>query len=114
MFSPEFDLILMSAVIFLPALFALLLLFIPRGKEEGMRWVTLFGTALTFVASTWLLIDYLKVVDFYINRPELGTLEARAFEDAKAHEGDPSVRPVHGDQVARYPWIKQFSIEYFL
>ncbi len=34
----ESDLIWMSAVVFLPTVFALALLFVPRGKEEIMRW----------------------------------------------------------------------------
>ncbi len=114
MFFPEMDLILMSVVIFLPVVFALALIFIPKGRDEAMRWVTLFGTALTFVVSTWLLIDYLKVVDFSINQPDKGTLQARAEHDASAHEGSPKDRPTSSDMVARYPWIKQFSIEYFL
>src|SRR5947208_15986023 len=98
MFYAEPDLILMSVVIFLPLVFALLLVFIPRGKEEGMRWVTLFGTALTFVASTWLLIDYLNTVSVFLNDPQAGTLQARAFKDARAHAGDPSTRPEHSNQ----------------
>ena len=34
----EYDLILMSLVIFVPSLFALGLLFFPRGSDEAMRW----------------------------------------------------------------------------
>ena len=62
--KPETDMLLMSLVIFLPVAFALALLFIPRGREEWMRWVTLIGTAAALVASLCLMIDYLDVVDF--------------------------------------------------
>ena len=37
------DMLWMSAVIFMPTVFALLLLFVPKGKEEAMRWLALFG-----------------------------------------------------------------------
>ena len=48
---PELDLIWMSAVIFVPSIFALGLLFFPRGTEEWMRWWCLLGTAVTLVVS---------------------------------------------------------------
>ena len=37
----EKDLLWMSAVVFIPSIFALLLIFVPRGKEEVMRWLSL-------------------------------------------------------------------------
>ena len=48
----EIDLFWMSAVIFLPTVFALILLFFPRGSEEWMRWFTLLGTAVIGSRST--------------------------------------------------------------
>jgi NADH-quinone oxidoreductase subunit M len=114
MYTPEYDLILMSLVIFLPTAFALVLLFFPRGSEEWMRWWSLLGTAVTFVASAWLLIDYLRVLEFP-HEARGASLEYRVKEDAKRHvaaEGQPP--PHHNDLVARLPWIKQFNIEYFL
>src|SRR5690242_16386987 len=109
------DLILMSVVIFLPTLFALLLLAVPRGQEEVMRWVTLFGTALTLVASAWLLIDYLKLQDIHRSEPlQSYALAARADLDYKAHHADPKQVPKDQDLVGREPWIPRFSIEYFL
>src|SRR5438552_1858673 len=53
----EHDLVLMSLVIFVPSLFAIALLFIPRGQEEWMRWVALFGTAVTLVLSLFLILE---------------------------------------------------------
>src|SRR4051794_31974241 len=58
----ETDLILMSLCIFVPTLFALVVLFIPRQYAEYMRWVTLLGTAVTFVISTFLFVDYLNLL----------------------------------------------------
>src|SRR5882724_9900987 len=59
----ERDLILMSLCIFVPSVFALGLLFFPKGTEEGMRWWSLVGTAVTFVLSTFVFVDYLGVLD---------------------------------------------------
>jgi NADH-quinone oxidoreductase subunit M len=105
----------MSLVIFLPLAFALVLLFFPRGWEEWMRWWTLLGTAVTFVVSTWLLIDFLRLTNTHLAVPRSGLLEKRADEDALRHTaraGQPP--PSHEDLVARYPWIKDFNIEYYL
>lgn len=116
MYQPESDLILMSVVIFLPSVFALLLLFLPRSWQEAMRWWTLLGTALTFVASTWLLIDYLSLLDRHSpNNLTAAGLEQRADQDAlrrvAAVDQPP---PASDDLVARYPWIKGFHIDYYL
>src|SRR5262249_1488177 len=54
----ELDLWLMTAVIFIPTLFALILLFFPRDAKEGMRWTALLGTALTLVVSLFLYIHF--------------------------------------------------------
>src|SRR6516225_7664923 len=62
---PEKDLLWMSAVVFIPSVFALLLIFVPRGKEEVMRWLSLAGTGLTLGASIGMFIAfYSNVIDF--------------------------------------------------
>jgi NADH-quinone oxidoreductase subunit M len=115
MYQPETDLILMSLVIFLPTAFALVLLFFPRGWEEWMRWWTLLATAATFVVSTWMLIDYLRVLDFHRSTPEGALLEQRVATDAKERvAGFNQPPPSSDDLVARYPWIPRFNIDYFL
>ena len=43
----EWDAIWMTLVVFIPSVFALGLLFFPRGQENAMRWWSLIGTALT-------------------------------------------------------------------
>jgi NADH-quinone oxidoreductase subunit M len=100
----------MSLVIFLPTAFALLLLFFPRGSDEAMRWVALLGTALTLGASLCMFIMYeSEVVRFHENRPAQQTLAARAEtldNLAKERRG--------ADWVARYPWIREFDIYYYL
>ena len=63
----EPDLILMSLVIFIPSLFALGLLFFPKGRDEAMRWWTLFGTAVTLGVSLCMFIDCSRttLLDFH-------------------------------------------------
>ena len=108
----EFDAILMSVVIFLPMVFMVGLVFFPRGSDEWMRWFALFGTALTLVASMFLFIDYLNMLD----RPPIAeraktSLAYRAEQDLNRKLQDPRDTT---DQIARYGWIPRFSIEYFL
>jgi NADH-quinone oxidoreductase subunit M len=113
----ETDLIMMSLVIFLPTIFALVLLFFPRGSEEYMRWWTLLGTAVTLVFSLFLFIDYLAMLDARpeksASRPDPITtgLEYRAEKDKLRLLEDTRKSD---DLVARYPWISRFNIEYFL
>lgn len=115
MFDIEFDLILMSAVIFLPTLFALGLIFFPRGNDEWMRWWTLLGTAVTFVVSLFLFINYYHLLDVDRYAPgdqlEKTTLLARAESQANQPIANPRLSQ---DLVVRYPWVHRFSIEYFL
>src|SRR6185295_8901365 len=67
----EYDLILMSLVIFVPSLFAIGLLFFPRGYEEAMRWWSLAGTALTLGLSLCAFINFKDAtVDRYTGRPQ--------------------------------------------
>src|SRR5947207_13493453 len=78
----EYDLIVMSLVIFLPTVFALALLFFPRGSDEYMRWWSLLGTAVTLVLSLWLFIDYQRgVLDFNRANPDNALLNKRALDD---------------------------------
>src|ERR1043166_111450 len=119
----EYDLILMSLCIFVPSIFALGLLFFPKGTEEGMRWWSLVGTAVTFVLSTFVFINCHQMLD---GRPDgdMGrggikradrktTLLARAETSAK-DDFDHHKAPDGGDLQARYPWIDRFNIEYYI
>jgi NADH-quinone oxidoreductase subunit M len=109
----ELDLWLMSAVIFVPTLFALGLLLFPRGSDEWMRWFSLLGTAVTLVLSLFLYIHFQNDVLGH-NRadPSASQLSRRAEEDlSKRETGKP---PPATDLVSRVPWISRFNIEYFL
>src|SRR5438552_2521481 len=105
----ELDLVLMSLVIFIPSLFAILLLFVPPGKDEWMRWLTLLGTALTLALSLVMFNDYYHYVsDLDLSNPSNSLLNRRALtEDADTKHRD-------HDWVARRPWVSQFGIDYYL
>jgi NADH-quinone oxidoreductase subunit M len=111
----ETDAILMSLVIFVPTLFALGLLFFPKGWDNAMRWWTLWGTALTLGLSLCLFIlFYQDVFEGYrlSSNPAKIQLGPRATAAGIAlHNGGTFDSK---DWVARYPWIPQFGIEYFL
>jgi len=112
----EYDLILMSLVIFVPTVFALVLLFVPRGQEELMRWWSLLGTAATLALSILLFIDFDRMQDAL--GPRGSQLSERAAKDARLRaEGelsDEGKGPRGDDLVARYPWISRFNIDYYL
>src|SRR5436305_13745241 len=106
----EVDLILMSLVIFLPSIFALCLLFFPRGSEEYMRWWALLGTTATLVVSIWLFIDFQWMLDFHQSNKSSSLLSHRAEADLLKHANHDPRDP--RDLVARYPWISRFNIDY--
>jgi NADH-quinone oxidoreductase subunit M len=109
----ETDLVLMSLVIFVPSIAAVLLLFVPRGQEEWMRWISLFGTAITLVLSMWMFIDYYKYVyDTNLSNLEKSLLSVRA----KTMDSAPVDTNLNAneDWVARKPWIERFNIDYYL
>src|SRR5687767_15599556 len=112
MFEVELDLVWMSLCIFTPSLFALVLLFFPKGTEEYMRWWSLLGTAVTLVISLFLFIDYRNMLGFHTADTKPSSLESRVKEMNLAetlHEARRS-----DDMVARYPWIPRFKIDYFV
>src|SRR3954469_17482977 len=57
---PQSDLWWMTALIFAPTGFALLIMFVPKGREEVMRWLALFGSAVALACSIVMLIGYLE------------------------------------------------------
>src|SRR4051794_18443345 len=105
--NTEADLVWLSLVIFLPVLFAVPLVFFPRGKDELMRWWTLLGTAATMVVSICMFISYYyQVYNPHVatdNRDQ-STLTARADRADQGQAGDLGSGRSHSDFVARYPW----------
>jgi NADH-quinone oxidoreductase subunit M len=117
----EWDVIWMSLVVFLPSLFALVLLFFPKGREEAMRWWALMGTAATLGVSIVLLLHYKSdVID--LNGVNTNKVEERLVRDKASLEGRAVLLesaplgspPKSYDWLARYPWIERFHIDYYL
>jgi NADH-quinone oxidoreductase subunit M len=117
---PETDMIMMTLVIFLPSVFALALLFFPKGTEEWMRWFALLGSALTMVLSLFIFVDYYNLLgraptvspNQRAMHSPAASLEERAEEAGKrAASQAPAVA---NDYVSRVPWIERFNIDYYL
>ncbi len=87
-----------------------------------MRWWSLLGTAVTFVLSTFVFINYLAMLDFHrdVNaaKGELvrSSADTSLADRAKKADNDRfDGKPLDSDdQLARYPWIAKFNIEYFV
>src|SRR5690242_4731797 len=118
----ETDLLWMSVLIFAPSVFALLILFVPKGKEEVMRWLALFGSAVALAASIVMLIGYLDLPGV-VTPGGLSSLESRTDTTAAAQGAQQNPQtgvrtglrpPASDDWVSRIPWIKAFNVEYFL
>src|SRR4051794_22489910 len=111
------DLWWMTALVFVPSLFALGLLFFPRGAEKAMLWWSLVGTAVTLGISIAIFIPYkLNVADqARVGSPEYKAERARTSLDARSYPTEASGAPQkENDWVARAEWVKRFNIEYFL
>ena len=114
----EYDMILMSLVIFLPSAFALALLLIPSRAVEAIRWWALFGSAIAVVLSACLLIEYYALLDSQSDRgirslhhPDT-LLDARADESARRAAMPVPESQLGRDMIARRPWIPRFDIWY--
>jgi NADH-quinone oxidoreductase subunit M len=113
---PENDVVFMSLVIFVPSVFALVLMIpwlFPTGRDDWMRWWSLLGTAVTLVLSICMFISYYNgVIDRHLGDRDQTLLNTRVDHAVgRDVRGNP---PLADDWVARYPWIKRFNIEYFL
>src|SRR5438876_9660922 len=108
----EIDLIVMSLLIFIPTLFAVGLLLFPKGWEEGMRWWSLFGTALTLGVSLVIFIWYLQMNQTYGGAANSSaSLNVRADALDGSELGAPQKA---NDWLGRVPWIPRFNINYYL
>jgi NADH-quinone oxidoreductase subunit M len=112
----ETDLIWMTLLVFLPSLFALGLIFFPRGWERAMCWWSLAGTALTLGVSIAIFINFKNGV---LDRPGAESdrqmrldmsLDRRTAEAAASERA--GVPRLADDYVSRYDWIRRFNIEY--
>jgi NADH-quinone oxidoreductase subunit M len=115
----ELDLLQLSALVFLPALFALLLLLIPSGWKSAMRWTALFGTALTLAVILCTLIDYFNLLDSRSDRSNRTLYHPATRLDDRADAQLVVATTGQGeylsdDLIARRAWIAKFDINYAL
>jgi NADH-quinone oxidoreductase subunit M len=117
------DLIWLSLLIFMPSVFALVLLFFPRGSEEYMRWWTLLGTGATFVISAIVFINYWGMLDRNrdeeaskkgLFRPKESTSLPERAADAERARLKHLPEGKAEDLVGRAGWISKFNIDYFV
>jgi len=116
---PESDLIWMTALVFLPALFALGLLAFPARWVEGMRWFALVGSAATLSASLCVLIGYYTMLDSRLdkNGRPMHSVHTRLDNRADQAASDAAKdipRYLSDDWVARRSWINRFDIDFAL
>ncbi len=98
------DTILLSAIVFLPALAALALVLVPGRQKELVKQISFATTVLVFLLTLVVLKQYFDLRD-----PATGTWPTLAERASAAREQD---RP--DDLVVRYPWIAAFGVEYYL
>src|SRR3954453_15078711 len=110
--QPEYDLIWMTLLVFIPSVFALGLIFFPKGAERAMCWWSLAGTAVTLGISIAMFIGFKNnVIDAAgatgdASERALMSLDYRTLTRARA-EGT-STEFSSSDWVSRYPWIRRF------
>ncbi len=114
----ERDLIVMSLVIFTPAVFGLIGLLFPSKWAEGVRWWALIGSAITLILALCLLIDYYAMLDTRSDRGirslhHPSTLLDARVDEAMRREANSDREPQLGyDCVASVPWISRFDVNY--
>ncbi len=117
---PESDLTWMTALIFLPAAFAVGLLVFPARWVEAMRWWALVGSAATLSTSLCVLIGHYNMLDSRLDkngRPMHSVhtrLDHRADQAASDAAQDIPHPYLSDDWVARRSWIDRFDIDYAL
>jgi NADH-quinone oxidoreductase subunit M len=116
----ELDLIHLTLLVFLPAVFAAVLLVVPARFKEFMRWWALVGTAATLTLGLCRLIDYYTLLDSYSDRTVRSLyhpstrLDVRS--DQQAFDAAQAVPRAYNsfDQLARRPWVARFDIDFAL
>jgi NADH-quinone oxidoreductase subunit M len=115
----ELDLFQLSILVFLPAVFAALLLLIPNGWKTAMRWTAVFGTALTLAFALITLIDYYHLLDGRSDRSVRSLYHPATQLDERADANLAVTATGQGaylsdDLVTRRHWIAKFDIDYAL
>src|SRR5262245_33695197 len=114
----ELDMLWLVALIFLPCVFAAVMLLVPGRFRELLRWLALFGAAGTLAISLCMWVDYYRVLEFHSDRttksmyhPE-SSLEARLARQVSNAAKDVPGPFLSNDLVVYRPWIEQFDIHF--
>jgi NADH-quinone oxidoreductase subunit M len=117
---PESDLIWLSLLVFLPAIFAVGLLAFPPRWTEAMRWWATFGAAGTLSLALCVVVGYYNLLDSHLDangKPGYSVhtrLDARA-DQAASDAAQPIPKALQSsDWVARRPWIALFNVQFAL
>src|SRR5258708_29210314 len=89
----EYDLVLMSLVIFAPAIFGLAILLFPKKAVESIRWFVRFGAAAAMVLSFCLFIDYYSMLDSRSDRGVKSLHHPATQLDARVDEATRRAHP---------------------
>lgn len=114
----EYDLILMSLVIFTPAVFGLLALLLPSRWVEATRWWALIGSTVTLILSLCLLIEYYALLGRYSDRGLRSMHHPKTLLDSRVDESMRRAQLANNepqeaiDLVASVPWVPRFDINY--
>jgi NADH-quinone oxidoreductase subunit M len=116
---PETDLIWLSLLAFLPAAFAVGLLFFPSRWTEAMRWWALFGSAGTLSVSLCVVVGYFAMLDTHLDANGMPRASVHTRLDARADQAASDAardipRYQSDDWVTRRPWINILGAEYAL
>ena len=114
----ELDLLQLTLLIFLPAMFALILLVWPSRFREGMRWLALFGAAGTLAVALCTLVDYHRLLDSQSDRDTRSLYHPDTRLDHRADEAQERTATnrsfLSDDLVVRRPWVSKFDVDYAL
>lgn len=86
------NILLLSAIVFLPVLGAIVLMFFPKGKDDQVRYFTLLITAVVFALTVLVFLTPM-------------------FGDSFEYAGDAAA---HMQYTFNVEWIPSFDIEYFM
>jgi NADH-quinone oxidoreductase subunit M len=115
----ELDSFLLSAIVFLPALAAMLLFLFPAKWKEGMRWFATFAAAGQLALSLCAVVDYYnRVLDLRSDRSVRTLYHPSANLDARVEKqiaDTANQKPfLSTDLVVRRPWIEAFEVYFAL
>ncbi|MGL4422240.1 MAG: complex I subunit 4 family protein [Gemmataceae bacterium] len=122
-FDPKFrelDLFSLGALIFLPAIGALVTLLIPGRFREAIRWLALFTTGGTLCLAFCTVVDYHRVLEFQSDRSVRSLYHPLTRLDARIERQQiERAKPIPGgfrsdDLVVIRPWIDRFDIHFTL